>query len=695
MDGKTNNTHANERRSVDHALDDHHHMPSLYSPLAEKDRRIIYLLLDDSDISNKLNNHIKKFGYETRFIGHEINSPDNFELNLRCALLCDLSQPSSNTVTLARNSDIPIIYLSHEDSIEKRLESVRTGGSYFLSYGSKASSIAAILDRATTPHLHKSYRILIVDDDEMLAKLNQISLKRAGMVTRLVHNPLDTLKYLDDFKPDLILMDIYMPQCSGTELARIIRQQEQYAGIPIVFLSSESDIQEQMAAMEFGGDDFLSKPAAPERLVASVANRAKRAVDANIVSKKLEALASELKAQTIKLDNALISARSSEALKTKLIATMSHEVRTPINGMIGILERLLDSSLKPSQKEQAEIVLSSTESLLRILNDTLDFSKIEAGKMVLENTDFNLRKCAKESQQLFHDAAIKKGIIIHYSIDEAIPKIMTGDPLRIKQVLINLTNNAIKFTDEGDIDISIKLQESHDDNLLLMFKVKDSGIGMTLGQQNKIFQEYSQAETSTSRTHGGTGLGLSICEKLVKMMGGEIGVTSQSGIGSTFWFTIELSKADIKSNPASSLSAQQAPVIRFDTPSPRLLVADDCNVNLMVISSRLKKLGITVDTVANGEEAIYMAQKNCYQMILMDCHMPVVDGYMATQAIRAYEQSHKKTGTPIIAITGNTLESDTMKCLDAGMDDHLPKPVRDKQLIDILKKWLEGKTHVE
>lgn len=695
MNDKTIKTQSNSEVSADNAVKGSQHAASLYSPLTEKDHRIVYFLADDPTISKELRNRIESFGYETRLIDKGENSANAFELDLKCALVSDLSLSSCNTVNTARELSLPLIYLSPQDTILKRLESVRSGGKFFISYESDISDVVSIIDRATTPHLHQSYRVLIIDDDELLAALNNLVLKQAGMTTKVIHDPLDTLDHLDNFKPDLILMDIFMPQCSGTELARIIRQEERYAGIPIVFLSTESDRQEQMAAMEFGGDDFLSKPVTPERLVASVTIRAKRAVDANTVAKKLEAIAGELKAKTIELDNALISARSSEALKSKLIATMSHEVRSPINGMMGILERLIESPLNPSQKEQAEIVLSSTESLLRILNDTLDFSKLEAGKMILEKTDFSLEMVTREVQQLFHDTAIKKGVIINRSVDESIPATISGDPLRLKQILINLTNNAIKFTDKGNIHISVKRQNSADDLLLLRFEVKDSGSGMTPSQQEKIFKEYSQADESTSRTHGGTGLGLSICEKLVKMMNGEIGVRSHPGKGSTFWFTAEFRTRHPDDITGSSAPDQQDLVTNFEHSNSRALIADDNEVNIMVIVSCLKKLGITVETATNGDEAVKMAQQNSYHIIFMDCHMPVLDGYRATGKIRAYEQSNDRPHTPIIATTGNTFDSDIEKCLDAGMDDYLAKPIRSKSLMRVLKKWLDDEKQTD
>lgn len=479
-----------------------------------------------------------------------------------------------------------------------------------------------------------------------------------------------------------------MPVCSGSELSRIIRQKEKYSGIPIIFLSTESDLNEQMAAMEFGGDDFLSKPVSPERLVATVSNRARRAIEANTISSDLKVIASELKTKTIDLDSALTTARSAEVLKSRLIATMSHEIRTPINGMLGILDKLINTELNPQQREFSEIVLSSTESLLSILNDTLDFSKLEAGKMTLENIEFAPVKTINQVHKLFEETASSKGINLRFENEANVPTTIYGDPVRLKQVLINLINNAIKFTDHGEITTSVSVKSNEDNHLVLLFKIIDQGVGLTINQQNSIFDEYSQAESSTSRTHGGTGLGLSICQKLSKIMGGEIGVSSNPGRGSTFWFTAKFSEHPSSSiRDTNDITIDTFP-IDYSAQKPLVLIAEDNDVNQMIISSYLQKHGIASHIASNGEIAVTKKNSGHYDIIFMDCQMPVLDGYQATRIMRHQEESNDGIRTPIIAMTGNVLTGDREKCLNAGMDGYLSKPINKQKLAVLLEEFL-------
>jgi len=663
------------------------YIPSAYSPLREKDHRIIYLLTDDTISFDVISSRIEQFGYEVREIKIQNEELSDLDLNKPCAIIAELSLADHMMVKQSIKAGTPVIYISDQDTIDIRLRSVRAGGSYFLPLPFDLINLSNTIDKATTPRLSQSYKILIIDDDEMLAAFHELILKKSGMITQKLTDPLLALELLNKFKPDLILMDLYMPSCSGAELARVIRQKEEYSGIPIVFLSTESNVQEQMIAMEFGGDDFLSKPVQPGRLVAAVSTRAKRTIDNNTTAMNLQTVADELKNKSIDLDNALISARSSEALKSRLIATMSHEIRTPINGILGILGRMLQTNLDSDQKEQAEIVISSTQSLLSILNDTLDLSKLDAGKMILECIEFNLHKSINEVQNLFQDTAASKGLILQTVIDDQIPAVLYGDAVRLKQILINLVNNAIKFTESGAITLKVKIKSSDSDLVSLLFMVDDNGIGMNQEQQRNIFDEYTQAELSTSRTHGGTGLGLSICKKLTTMMDGEIGVSSEPGNGSTFWFTVNFKlNADISESIGSTDESEGIP--DYSALKPYALIAEDNKVNQMIITSHLKKNGFTVDTADNGRLAYQLFSDNKYHLIFMDCNMPITDGYTATEMIRSSEKNKGTARTPIIAMTGNVLEGDQEKCLDAGMDDYLSKPIQKDALGRILKKWL-------
>ncbi|VAW88334.1 hypothetical protein MNBD_GAMMA17-1395 [hydrothermal vent metagenome] len=648
----------------------------------------IYLHISDKELENKLSQYVIDNGYNVIPLKEPIEFDTDHLTETHSVLLISSQFITHKTASKASSLGIPVITVSNEDTIESRIESVRNDGSYYIAQPIDKELLRSTIDKAMIPRSPHTYKILIIDDDEMLASFHEMIVRRAGMKTKIINSPLKSFTAIDEFKPDLILMDLYMPVCSGSELSRIIRQKEKYSGIPIIFLSTESDLNEQMAAMEFGGDDFLSKPVSPERLVATVSNRARRAIEANTISSDLKVIASELKTKTIDLDSALTTARSAEVLKSRLIATMSHEIRTPINGMLGILDKLINTELNPQQREFSEIVLSSTESLLSILNDTLDFSKLEAGKMTLENIEFAPVKTINQVHKLFEETASSKGINLRFENEANVPTTIYGDPVRLKQVLINLINNAIKFTDHGEITTSVSVKSNEDNHLVLLFKIIDQGVGLTINQQNSIFDEYSQAESSTSRTHGGTGLGLSICQKLSKIMGGEIGVSSNPGRGSTFWFTAKFSEHPSSSiRDTNDITIDTFP-IDYSAQKPLVLIAEDNDVNQMIISSYLQKHGIASHIASNGEIAVTKKNSGHYDIIFMDCQMPVLDGYQATRIMRHQEESNDGIRTPIIAMTGNVLTGDREKCLNAGMDGYLSKPINKQKLAVLLEEFL-------
>ncbi len=374
----------------------------------------------------------------------------------------------------------------------------------------------------------------------------------------------------------------------------------------------------------------------------------------------------------------------SNKIKSMFLANMSHEIRTPMNGIIGMTALLKDALEKKEDIERVEIIQNCGNTLLDIINDILDFSKIEAEKIELEYLDFNFHRLLAEQQDLFATVASKKGLTLEVILDEHVPEWLCGDATRIRQVINNLFNNAIKFTEKGYIKLEVELIDSaKDDEVKLQFYVMDSGTGISKEGQEKLFREFSQVDASTTRKFGGTGLGLSISKGLVTLMGGEISVSSKLGEGTTFIFTITCKKgkspsieegSDIKDNDL--IDAKNYPF--------SILVVDDNRINQLVASGHLKKLGYQPDIASDGKEAVELVSNNKYDLVFMDCHMPTMDGFEATKQIIS---RHGSDRPKIIALTASAMKEDIEKCYSYGMDDFLSKPLKIEQLKSILLKY--------
>lgn len=381
-------------------------------------------------------------------------------------------------------------------------------------------------------------------------------------------------------------------------------------------------------------------------------------------------------------------AEAASQAKSEFLANMSHEIRTPMNGIIGMADLALDASTEAERQDYIKVVKSSAESLLGIINDILDFSKIEANKLMLESVPFKLHQVVSDTLKTLASRAQQKGIDLQCQIAANVPASVVGDPTRLRQVLINLVGNAIKFTEHGEIKVELDLESISTTSAKLKVVVQDTGIGIPADKLDSIFESFSQADASTTRQYGGTGLGLSISSRLVELMGGEMSVESQVGQGSRFQFSLVLGIAD--SVPEATPAPAPEPVARIATLS--ILLVEDNPVNQKLATLLLSKWGHKVTPALNGQEALdrlHNASEH-YDVVLMDIQMPVMGGLEATQLIRQHEASNNRPRQPIIAMTANAMQGDREACLAAGMDDYLSKPINKDQLAEKLSRFMPG-----
>ncbi len=533
-------------------------------------------------------------------------------------------------------------------------------------------------------------KVLVVEDTLASLKLMSDTLMTEGYQVLPANSGEIALAAVASQKPELILLDLRMPGMDGLEVLQRLKASEASCDIPVMILSAVTEAEERIRGLQLGAVDFISKPFQRDELLAKVNIHLAlfhARIEMRRQAEELQLRNAELALSNHALEAAREIAEAASRAKSVFLANMSHELRTPMNGILGMTDLALRRATDPKQIDWLNKSQGAARHLLDIINDILDISKIESDRLTLEESDFALTEAIADAMHMQDAPAQAKGLRLSWHIDPALPQRLRGDAFRLRQILLNFTGNAIKFSERGEITVRASLAEEDSHSVLLKIEVTDQGIGINPEQQARLFHAFTQADGSMTRKYGGTGLGLIISRRIARLMGGDAGVVSEEGSGSSFWATLRLRRATAVPPVAAKEAGEPARMTLARLfAGTRVLVAEDEPVNREVISSLLEDAGLALALATDGQQALDMARGGGYGLILMDVQMPVMNGLEATRAIRQLPGMAK---IPILALTANAFDEDRDVCLAAGMDAHIGKPVEPDALCEIVLHWLQ------
>ena len=534
--------------------------------------------------------------------------------------------------------------------------------------------------------------ILVVDDVRQNLQVIGEILELAGYETTFALSGQQALSRVEAAHPDLILLDLMMPEISGLEVCKILKEDPGYQEIPIIFLTASNEVDNLLQAFKNGANDYITKPFRSEEILVRI--------EAQLTNKKLKQQLEE-KNQELQteigvrrrteeaLQQAIELANAANRAKSSFLANMSHELRTPLNAILGFTQLLTHSSnLSREQKNNLSIIHRSGEHLLNLINEILDLSKIEAEQVAINSTEFILREMLIELEEMFRLKFREKGLKLDIFVESRVPNTIETDRLKLRQILINLLSNAIKFTSSGGIKLRVNAILDRE-KTFLSFEITDTGKGISPEEISKLFQPFVQTETGIAAAEG-TGLGLVICRKYVRLLGGEITVSSEPNVGTTFKFQIAVKPGESTDHSGGQTWSPRVVGIAPNQPTYRILVADDQATNRELLTTMLSSVGFEVREAINGQEAVEVYNSFDPHLIWMDLRMPILDGCEATRQIKANCQGSIPT---IIAVTASVFEEDKAAILSAGYDDFMIKPIQESKVFETIYKHL-GVTYV-